>query len=124
VCSSDLAKLLCVDDNLVNRRTLQALLMPFGFDLTLVESGEAAVQAARGASFDSVLLDIHMPGMDGFETLRALRKLPGTSQARILAMTADVMPEAVLRYESAGFQGVVAKPLIIKDLLGALAPAA
>ncbi len=118
------AKLLCVDDNLVNRRTLQALLMPFGFDLTLVESGEAAVQAARGASFDSVLLDIHMPGMDGFETLRALRKLPGTSQARILAMTADVMPEAVLRYESAGFQGVVAKPLIIKDLLGALAPAA
>ncbi len=117
------AKLLCVDDNLVNRRTLQALLLPFGFDLTLVESGEAAVVAARGTSFDSVLLDIHMPGMDGFETLRALRKLPGTARARILAMTADVMPEAVLRYESAGFQGVVAKPLIIKDLLGALAPA-
>jgi two-component system sensor histidine kinase/response regulator len=115
------SRLLCVDDNLVNRRTLQALLLPFGYDLTLVESGEEAVAVARGQAFDSVLLDIHMPGMDGFETLRALRKLPGTARARILAMTADVMPEAVLRYESAGFQGVVAKPLIVKDLIGALA---
>ncbi|MBP7062953.1 hybrid sensor histidine kinase/response regulator [Ferrovibrio sp.] len=115
------ARLLCVDDNLVNRRTLQALLQPFGFQITLVESGEAALVAARSNRFDHVLLDIHMPGMDGFETLRALRKLPGTANARILAMTADVMPEAVLRYESAGFHGVVAKPLIIKDLISALA---
>ena len=122
-------KLLVVDDNLINRRTLTALLKPFGYAVDLADSGAAALDKLRmldgQAGYHTVLLDIHMPGMDGFETLRAMRRYPGMdassgSGTRVLAMTADVMPEAVLRYEAAGFDGVVAKPVIVQDLLAAL----
>ncbi|WP_374631295.1 ATP-binding protein [Ferrovibrio sp.] len=117
-----LPRLLVVDDNLVNRRTLTALLKPFGYEIDLAESGAVALEKLRGKSYQTVLLDIHMPDMDGFETLRALRRQPasGSRPPRVLAMTADVMPEAVLRYEAAGFDGVVAKPVIVQDLLTAL----
>ena len=119
-------RLLVVDDNLVNRRTITALLKPFGYQVDLAESGPVALDKLRmqpgQGNYHMVLMDIHMPGMDGFETLRGLRRLSYSQgrHPRVLAMTADVMPEAVLRYEAAGFDGVVAKPIILQDLLTAL----
>jgi len=112
---------LFIDDNQVNRKAMQALLKPFGVALTLVDSGREAVELCRTRSFDVILLDIHMPEMDGFETLLQFRRLPQPPSCPIFAVTADVMPEAVAHYKSAGFNGVLAKPLMVDALVDTIA---
>ncbi|MEK9968627.1 MAG: ATP-binding protein [Ferrovibrio sp.] len=111
---------LCVDDNYVNRRIIETLLAPLCEKLVLVDSGAAALVAAGQQDFDVVLLDIHMPEMDGVETFQRLRALPRGDRPRIIALTADVVPEALARYEMAGFDAVVAKPVEIEKLLAAI----
>lgn len=110
-------RVLCVDDNHVNRRIVETLLRPFCDTLVLAASGAEAVTLARSQSFDAILLDIHMPGMDGVETHHRLRALPGGRYSYIVALTADVVPEALARYEMAGFNAVVAKPVELEKLL-------
>jgi len=111
---------LCVDDNHVNRRIIETLLKPFCATLVMVSSGAEAIACATEQTFDVVLLDIHMPGMDGVEAHHRLRALPGGQQQVIVALTADVVPEAVARYEVAGFDAVVAKPVQLDTLLRVL----
>lgn len=111
---------LCVDDNHVNRRVIETLLTPLCETLVLVESGAAALEAAERQQFDVVLLDIHMPEMDGIETHRRLRRLANGGPQRIVALTADVVPEALARYEVAGFDDILAKPIEIDKLLAAI----
>jgi len=111
---------LCVDDNHVNRRVIETLLTPLCEKLVLVDSGAAALEAAQRQQFDVVLLDIHMPEMDGIETHQRLRRLPNGGPRRIVALTADVVPEALARYEVAGFDDIVAKPIEMEKLLLAI----
>jgi signal transduction histidine kinase/CheY-like chemotaxis protein len=111
---------LCVDDNHVNRRVIETLLKPLCEKLVLVESGAAALEAAERQQFDVVLLDIHMPDMDGIETHHRLRRLANGGPRRIVALTADVVPEALARYEVAGFDDILAKPIEIDKLLAAI----
>lgn len=113
-------QVLCVDDNHVNRRIIDTLLKPFCATLAMASSGPEALALAGTQEFDVVLLDIHMPGMDGIETLHRLRALPGGRNRTIVALTADVVPEAVARYEVAGFDAVVAKPVELSKLLQVL----
>lgn len=118
--SIDRPRVLCVDDNHVNRRVVETLLKPLCDKLVLVNSGAAALQAAEQQDFDVVLLDIHMPEMDGIETHHRLRRLPNGGPRRIIALTADVVPEALARYEVAGFDAILAKPIEIDKLLAAI----
>jgi signal transduction histidine kinase/CheY-like chemotaxis protein len=111
---------LCVDDNHVNRRVIETLLNPLCETLVLVDSGTAALEAAEHQRFDVVLLDIHMPDMDGIETHQRLRRLPNGGPGRIVALTADVVPEALARYEVAGFDDILAKPVEIDKLLATI----
>lgn len=113
-------RVLCVDDNHVNRRIIDTLLKPFCATLAMVSSGSEALALAAEQTFDVVLLDIHMPGMDGVETQHRLRALPDGRSQTIVALTADVVPEAVARYEVAGFDAVVAKPVQLARLLQVL----
>ncbi|PJI38458.1 hybrid sensor histidine kinase/response regulator [Ferrovibrio sp.] len=117
-------RVLCVDDNHINRRIVETLLKPLCEKLVLVGSGAAAVQAAEQQDFDVVLLDIHMPEMDGIETHYRLRSLPRGGQQRIIALTADVVPEALARYEVAGFDAILAKPIEMDKLLATIGLAA
>jgi signal transduction histidine kinase len=111
---------LCVDDNHINRRIIETLLQPFCRKLTLAASGAEALALIAVTRFDAVLLDIHMPDMDGIETYHRLRRLPNGRDAPVVALTADVVPEALARYEMAGFDEVVAKPVELDHLLRAL----
>jgi two-component system sensor histidine kinase/response regulator len=112
---------LYVDDNRVNRQTMQAILAPVGVQFTDVDSGQACLDLLVHRHFDIILLDIHMPDMDGFEVLRRLRRMPNGQTCPVYAATADVMPEAVARYEQSGFSGVIAKPVMIDQLIAAIA---
>ncbi|WP_341914015.1 ATP-binding protein [Ferrovibrio terrae] len=113
-------RVLCVDDNHVNRRIIETLLAPFCKTLVLAEGGLEALSLAAAQPFDVVLLDIHMPDMDGIETHHRLRNLAHGRDQRIIALTADVVPEALARYEVAGFDAVVAKPVELDKLLRAM----
>ena len=109
-------RLLLAEDNAVNRELVKALLAPYELHITAVEDGEAAVTAAAEQPYDLILMDLHMPGIGGFEAARQIRGAGGLNSATpILAFSADV-----LRPEMDVFDGMVAKPISPRDLLQAL----
>lgn len=85
--------LLLVDDQPANILALQAVLDDLGATLVCAASGEEALQCVRKAPFAAVLLDVRMPGMDGFETARLIRQLPHGRQLPVIFMTAGDQDE-------------------------------
>ncbi|MGQ4877330.1 ATP-binding protein [Billgrantia sp. LNSP4103-1] len=106
------ARVLVVDDNTINRRLLRELLKRPGLELAEAKSGEEALALAEGETFQLVLMDIRMPGMDGIETTQALRRL-GEHWARcpIIAVTAHAHDSERQRLQEAGLQEVLVKPV-------------
>jgi CheY-like chemotaxis protein len=110
-------RVLLVDDHPMNLRLGETLLTLLGCEVDLAASGEEAVEAARAKAYDVILMDVHMPGMDGLEAARAILQLEGPSgQAAIVAMSADVMPQNVERCRAAGMTDHLAKPVQLKAL--------
>jgi len=85
---------LAVDDCETMRLVMQASLESFGYSVQAVDSGWAALEVAREVSFDAIVLDVEMPGLDGMAVGRALRNDPRTASAMI-AMHSSVGEEAV-----------------------------
>ncbi|WMC11674.1 ATP-binding protein [Oceanimonas pelagia] len=117
--------LLLVEDVAINRGILTALLEQHHHLVSQAESGEQALDMARQQAFDVILMDMHLPGMDGLETSRLMREqLTGLNQdTPIIALTASVTPEDIRRYLDAGLKAVVAKPVQWPRLTQALAQA-
>ncbi|PZR31146.1 ATP-binding protein [Caulobacter segnis] len=116
------ARVLLVDDHHVNRELGHALLTLGGHEAVTAEDGAMAVSLLRDQEFDLVLMDVHMPVMDGLAATHAIRAMEGDKRhVPILALSADVMPEQVARCLAAGMDGHVAKPIVRDDLLSAVA---
>ncbi|HEY5409292.1 MAG TPA: response regulator [Caulobacteraceae bacterium] len=116
--------MLIVDDNEVNRRICGAFCEMAGYSCDYAQDGAEAVEAVTNAAFAVVLMDIHMPRMDGLTAARAIRALPGRRSAvPIIAVTTSADPEDEQRYRAAGLTDVVAKPLTPARLLEAIATA-
>ncbi len=121
-------KVLVVDDQKVNRTLPCVLLRQVGCEVVEADSGEAALVAMQGVSMDAILLDISMPGMDGFEVLRLsgtevcrrLRSDPAFAGLFIVAYTAHALPEQRVEILAAGFDDVLIKPINRQRLLEAL----
>lgn len=104
------ALVLIVDDNDTNSYLLAFFVGRLGLRHHTVSSGAAALAAAAAERPDLVLLDLHMPQMDGYETAERLHALPGLAAVPIVAVTANTgVPRA--RLERAGFVGCLAKPI-------------
>jgi signal transduction histidine kinase len=104
-------QVLLVDDNATNRLVGAKILEAMGALVTTADGGVDAVERARRALFDLVLMDISMPGMDGMEATRRIRALDGpAAQLPIIALTANVMAHQQAAYFEAGMNGVVGKP--------------
>ena len=112
-------RVLVVDDGDVNRLVAVGLLEVLGATADAVGSGPEAVQRLRQQTYDVVLLDHVMPGMDGPSTARAITALPG-SAPRLLGLTGTTEPVAVAQCRAAGMECVLPKPLRPEDLLAAL----
>ena len=80
--------LLVVDDDPRNRLAMTALLEPLGFRLVLASSGEEAITLARSERFSVILVDVRMPGLDGFETVARLREDPNAKRVPIVLLSA------------------------------------
>ncbi|GAA0612147.1 MASE1 domain-containing protein [Brevundimonas kwangchunensis] len=117
-------RVLVVDDHPVNREVARIMLEALGCEVVEVCDGEDAVEAARTAAFDLVLMDVRMPRMDGLEATRRIRAMPGDAGAQaIVAMTADAMPEDVASCLAAGMNAHMAKPISQAGLYDAVSRA-
>ncbi|MFZ1428448.1 MAG: ATP-binding protein [Geminicoccaceae bacterium] len=115
-------KILLAEDVEVNQQLVVELLGRHGHQVTAVADGAAAVATARRGGFDVVLMDIHMPVMNGFDATRQIRALPAPAgRVPIIALTASVMPDTRRRFLEAGMDDSAVKPIIWNDLLAAIA---
>jgi two-component system, sensor histidine kinase len=110
-------RVLVADDHPVNRKFMQVLLERLGHEVLLASQGEEAVAIVRAQPCDLVLMDLHMPVMDGFAAARAIRALPGPgAQVRVMALTSDAFAESRERAREAGMDDFLAKPVQIHDV--------
>lgn len=105
------ATLLVVEDNQDNLTLIDYLLKSHGFAPLLARNGPDGIRIASEERPDVVLLDIRMPGMDGYEVAAAIRSKPELEHTRVVAVTASVMTADRERIEAAGFDGYLAKPI-------------
>jgi len=116
-------RVLAAEDNSVNQLVLRALLQQVGVEPTIVADGAAALEAWRGADWDAILMDVHMPVMDGPAATRLIRQEEAASDRRrtpIIALTANAMAHQVAQYLAAGMDAQVTKPIEAARLFAAL----
>jgi signal transduction histidine kinase/ActR/RegA family two-component response regulator len=116
-------RVLAAEDNEVNQQVLKALLQQVGAELRVVEDGLEAVAAWEAEDWDVILMDVHMPKMDGLAATRIIRQREqeaGRSRIPIIALTANAMAHQVAEYVAAGMDDFVAKPVVVGQLFAAL----
>jgi len=106
-------EILVIEDNEMNRKVLKGFLDKDNHDVTLVESGERAMEVVREKSFDAILCDIELGGMNGIETTRTIRTLPDRAIAAtpIIALTGNTSQADIQRFYEANINGFVGKPI-------------
>ncbi len=111
MAASKLRRILCVDDDPDLRNIVTMSLQDVGgFVIQACESGKEAIEKAPAFDPQLILLDVMMPGMDGPETLSALRRNPRLANAAVVFITAKVRPEDKARLVDLGAVDVIAKP--------------
>ena len=110
-------RVMLVDDDRANRMIARAFMQKAQIDVTEADGGVAALALLNQRSFDLVLLDIHMPGMGGIETLKHIREMAyPICTLPVIALTADAAPEDREHYLASGMDGYLSKPLHKNDL--------
>jgi len=114
---------LLVDDDPINREVGAGLIGRLGHRVVVAEDGPSALDAAATHAFGVIVMDLHMPGIDGIETIQRLRKLPNATATswRLMVMTADVTEDTRRRCAEAGIETILSKPLHLRVLREALA---
>ena len=115
-------RVLVAEDHPVNRQYMAALLDKLGHQAHFTTHGQEAWQAARDGSFDLVLMDLHMPVMDGVAATRAIRSLPDRQRSTvpIVALTADAFPATQAHCMAAGMNDFLTKPVSPQGLASCL----
>lgn len=108
---------LVVDDNSINRHIAVRMLQVLGIHAAEADSGAEALAAIAEMPYHLILLDVMLPGMDGFEIAREIRSLYG---ARVVVVGVTAMSDADLKGRAAGMDAVYVKPLRVEDLKEAI----
>ncbi|MBM6550100.1 PAS domain S-box protein [Marinomonas ostreistagni] len=113
------ATILVVEDMKANIAVVKGMLAQLGCRVEVAENGLEGVQQWRALEPDLILMDLHMPVMDGLTAIQEIRSLegPGQPAVPILALTADIQPERIAQVESIGGNGYISKPFKRQELL-------
>lgn len=114
------ARVLVVEDNAINQQVAREILESQGVRVRVAPGGREALEALASERFDAVLMDVQMPGMDGYEATRRLRQDPAHKGLPVIAMTAHAMKEERDRCLAAGMDDHLAKPIEPEELFAAL----
>ncbi len=120
-------RILAAEDSPTNRLVLQALLAPTGAEVAMARDGAEVLAAWQDGAFDLVLMDVHMPVLDGVEATRELRRreaAQGRRRTPVIALTANVMAHQMSGYRAAGMDSCIGKPIERDALLAAIRTAA
>jgi PAS domain S-box-containing protein len=109
-------RVLVIDDNVDGARTLEKLLKMLGHQVAVTHDGGSGLAEARGFKPDIVILDIGLPGMNGYEVARMMRKIPGLREVLLVAMTGWGKDEDRRKAMEAGFNAHLVKPVELQDL--------
>jgi two-component system, cell cycle response regulator DivK len=112
--------ILLVEDNEKNRKLAHDVLAHQGYKVVDAESAEEALRLVHEQRPSLVLMDIHLPGMNGIEALRRLRADPATHAIPVMAVTASAMTHDRAKIMAAGFDGYQSKPISVKPFLAAV----
>ncbi len=121
--SGEKRRVLVADDNLINQRLVRALLEKLGCEVVLANDGRQAVARHFAGTFELVLMDLHMPGLDGIEATRSIRKVErarSTKRTPIVALTASAVQAEHDACLAAGMDGVLEKPVSLEKLASVL----
>ena len=114
------AHILLVEDNKLNQELVIEILAKEDLRLTVVDSGTDALELLKTVSFDAILMDCQMPGMDGYETTKTLRQRSNITQVPVIALTANALEEDKEKAFDAGMNDYIIKPLRIDALMDTL----
>jgi CheY-like chemotaxis protein len=111
-------RMLVAEDTSTNQIVIRAVLRKLGFNADVVGNGEQALNALDGKEYDIVLMDIHMPVMDGITAIRKLRasRQNPNSQIPVIALSASILKEECSQYLAAGMNDVLGKPIEIEKV--------
>ncbi len=114
-------RILLADDNSINQQVGRLILESIGYRADVAANGIEVIEALKCQPYDVILMDVHMPEMDGWETSRRIRsEFPKESQPRIIAMTAGILEEEKRKCVEAGMEDFVSKPIRSAELQRAL----
>ena len=111
------ARILVIEDNPLNLKLVRDVLGAAGYDVVSATSGEEGLVMAAELPPALVLMDLQLPGIDGAETMRRLRRGTLDSQVPVVAVTASALPEDQARARRAGFDGYLEKPISVRGLV-------
>jgi CheY-like chemotaxis protein len=112
---------LVVEDNEINMELVRDVLGAKGYRTLEATSGEAALEIVQKQAPDLILLDIQLPGMDGYTTLQRLRAMPAAAETPVVALTAQAMEGDRESFLAAGFDGYISKPIDVPEFVRAVA---
>jgi two-component system, cell cycle response regulator DivK len=114
---SDKAKVLLVEDNYMNKVLVREILTLNGYEIIEAKSGTEALKMLTVVRPDIILMDIHLPEMDGFTATRIIKSDERNKFIPVLALTASAMKGEEEKILSHGFDGYIAKPIEVKKML-------
>ena len=112
--------ILIIEDNEKNRKLMRDVLQVKGYRTVESETAEEGLRLAGKLAPALILMDIHLPGMNGIEALGVLRADPAMQSIPVIAVTASVMPQDRQKVTNAGFDGYLPKPIDVKEFLTAV----
>jgi len=110
-------RFLVVDDNRANRDLVRAILTTLGADIVEAADGHQGVKAAMELPFDVILMDMRMPGLSGEEAVAEIRRGGPNASSPIIAFSASADPHQLAHLQQLGFDGCLAKPFTLADLI-------
>ena len=113
-------RVLIVEDNEKNMKLFRDVLQATGYSTLEATTGEEAVELSLSQAPALVLMDVQLPGIDGVEALERLRQNERTASIPVLALTAQAMSGDRKRFLEAGFDGYLAKPVDVGELIEAV----